>query len=438
MFSQQVKIEGGFDVSYPRMIRVRQKFQDVKIDHIDEAIRQQFLKEDVRVKIKPGMRVAVAVGSRGIANLQQIAFSTVKEIKGLGGEPFIVPAMGSHGGATAEGQLEILQQYGITEESMGCPILSSMQTVQVGQLPNGLPLYFDQFAYESDAIVAIGRVKPHTDFKGPIESGLLKMLVIGLGKHKGASVMHSYGFDRFHELIPAAGQALIEKTKIVIGLAVIENAYDETYQLIAVPAEKIMDTEPHLLKQAKQAMAKLLVDRIDVLVVDEIGKDISGAGMDPNITGRTLSGLNEGLDAPPIQKIVVRDLTEKTHGNATGLGAADVITKRCLEKIDFAYTYANTITSTLLTAAKIPIVLQNDMEALAVAAKTCNRITMDKIKIVWIKNTLDLEHIYVSEPYLEDLRHREDLKIAGEAEPIQFDQDGNLLSPFQLENMHTR
>lgn len=424
----EVKIEGGYDIPLPRMVPVRQKFQLTKVQDIPETVHSQFLKESVKAKIKPGMKVAVAVGSRGINNLQEIVTLVVHEIKLLGGEPFIVPAMGSHGGATAEGQIQVLTDYGIVEKNVGCPIKSSMETVEVSRLPNGIPLYFDKHAFESDAIVLVCRVKPHTDFKGPIESGIQKMIVIGLGKHKGATYIHSLGFDQFHQVIPEAGEVLIEKTNIAVAVAIIENARDETAEIVAVPKEEIIQAEPNLLNRAKAAMPKFLLPEIDVLVIEEIGKNISGSGMDPNIVGRTGSGLTEGFIAPPIQKIFVRDLTEKTHGNAAGIGIADVITAKVFNKIDFGYTYANCITSTALLGAKIPVVLQSDKEALVVAVKTCNRIRLDTVKIVWIKNTLEMEHIYISESYLDRISGRNDIVITGDPVPVEFDDNGNLIT----------
>jgi len=426
----QVKVEGGFDIALPRMIPVRQHFQLAKVGDIPGSVRREFLKDEVRLKIKPGMKVAVAVGSRGITNLQQIVASVVREIKRLGGEPFIVPAMGSHGGATAEGQVQVLADYGIVERLVGCPVLSSMETVQAGQLSNGIPLFFDKFAYESDAIVPVCRVKPHTDFKGTVESGIQKMIVIGLGKHKGASYIHSLGFDQFHTFIPEAGKALIGSTNVAFGVAIIENARDETAEIVAVPSESICEEEPRLLIKAKQAMPKLLLNGIDVLVIEEIGKNISGSGMAPNIVGRTGPGFTEVFRAPPIQKIVVRDLTDKTHGNASGIGIADIVTAKLFNKIDFGYTYANCITSTALLGAKIPVVLRSDKEALAVAVKTCNRITPDTAKIVWIKNTLELEHIYISETYADYIKERNDITVTGSAIPIEYDSDGNLQTRF--------
>lgn len=425
-----VKVEGGLNIPLPRMMPVQQLFPMKQVDSPGAAIQQEFTKEEVRAKIRPGMNVAVAVGSRGIHKLQEIVAAVIREIRSLGGSPYIVPAMGSHGGATAEGQLEVLAEYGITESEIGCSIRSSMDTVQVGQLSSGIPLYMDKNAWESDAIVVVGRVKPHTDFKGTVESGLQKMIVIGLGKHKGASYIHSLGFDQFHQVIPEAGQALIERTNVALGVAIIENAREDTADLTVIPAEQICLKEPELLAEAKAAMPRLLLDSIDVLMIDEIGKEISGSGMDPNIVGRTGSGLMAGFNAPPIQKIVVRDLTDKTHGNASGIGIADVITARLFNKIDFAYTYANCITSTALTGAKIPVVMRSDHEALAVAIKTCNRISLDSVKIVWIKNTLQLEHIYLSEAYQEAIRGRRDLVITGPPAELSFDKEGHLRSVF--------
>ncbi len=428
----QFKIVGGFEVPFPRMMRVKQRFNTTKINDIADAIHQQLSEKKIEAKIKPGMKVAITAGSRGIANLQKIILSVVTEIKRLGGIPFIVPAMGSHGGATAEGQAGILAEYGIEERKVGCPIVSSMETVQVGRLPNGLTLYFDKHAFESDAIVVVGRVKPHTDFKGPVESGLQKMIVIGLGKQDGADSMHAYGIDQFHTLIPDAAKILMEKTNISIGVAIIENAHDDTLKIVAMPVEEIADREPGLLRLAKSSMPKLLMDSIDVLVVDEFGKDISGAGMDPNITGRTNSGMVEGFDAPPIQKIVVRDITPSSHGNATGIGMADIITKSFFDKIDFSSLYANTITSTVLSAGKIPIVLENDKQALAVAVKTCNRISYNQAKIVWIKNTLNLDCIYISEAYRDEIQNKENIEFLGSYETIRFDKEGRLSTPFHF------
>ncbi|WP_019534490.1 lactate racemase domain-containing protein [Paenibacillus ginsengihumi] len=259
--------------------------------------------EAIRTKINPGQRVAVAVGSRGIANIKEIVACVVSEVKKLGGEPFIVPAMGSHGGATDEGQAEVLAHYGITESAVGAPIVSSMETVQVGRTPGGIPLFFDKNAFMADAVVLVARVKPHTDFKGPVESGLLKMMAIGLGKHKGAETLHSQGFEVFDILIPEAGQMIARNTPVKLGVAIIENAYEETAQIHVVPVEQFYEKECEFLVEAKQNMPRLNVDRIDVLIIDEVGKDISGAGMDPNITGRFSIPVKSLNAPPPIQRM---------------------------------------------------------------------------------------------------------------------------------------
>lgn len=415
----------GDELSLPNMINIRQKFNDAKLDDIPVAIAHEFQRSDTQSAIKPGMKVAVAVGSRGIRNLQIIVASVIDELKRLGAEPFIVPAMGSHGGATAEGQIHVLETYGVTERNVGAKIKASMETVVIGQL-EGIPIHCDQHAFGADAIVLINRVKPHTDFKGDIESGLSKMAVIGLGKHRGASLWHRQGFDQFKRVIPSAAEIVFDKVPIALGVAVVENAYDETAHIEVLPTASILVEEKRLLKLAKSLMPRLLIDTIDVLIVDEIGKDISGAGMDPNITGRTVSGLNDGFSAPPIQKIIVRDLTKKTAGNACGLGVADIITRRLLDKIDFPTTYANSITSTVLDGAKIPMIMNSDWDAIALALKTCYRIQPEKAKIVRIKNTLELEEIQVSVPCLAALSISKDIDVVSPAYSLQFDPEGNL------------
>ncbi|TBL76517.1 lactate racemase domain-containing protein [Paenibacillus thalictri] len=414
---------------FPRMLPVEQLFERPRVADLPGALREQFDTERVRAAIKPGTRVAVAVGSRGIADLQLIVTCVVRMLRELGAEPFIVPAMGSHGGATAEGQTAILADYGITEAEVGAAIVSSMETVPAGHTANGVPLYFDRHAYEADAIVLVARVKAHTDFKGTVESGLLKMAAIGLGKHQGAIALHSQGFDSFASLIPGAGRILIEKTPIALGVAIIENAYDEVARIEVLPAEDIASREPALLAEAKNLMPRLQLAEIDVLIVDEIGKNISGAGMDPNITGRFAGPVDYPPKAPNVQKIIVRQLTPQSHGNATGIGLADITTKRLVEQIDFHKTYTNCITSTVLTGAKIPLTAPNDREALEIAIRTCNRIDPERVNIVWIQNTLSLQHIYISETYGELLDATEGLRIIGPPQPFSFDGQGWLTRP---------
>jgi hypothetical protein len=420
-----VKIDGGYDIPLPKMMKIEQKFKRERLEDIESAVHK-----DMKLKLNPedykSKRIAVAVGSRGIANLSVVVGSVVKLLKQWGAEPFITPSMGSHGGATAEGQTSILEGYGITEESMGTPIVSSMDVVEVAALENGMSVYLDKNASEADGIVVVNRVKPHTDFKGDYESGILKMLAIGLGKHKGATTLHSYGFDQFHDLIPRAGKAILDHAPIVFGIAILENAYDETAKVEILPKEHILTREKELLVEAKGNMPKFLLSSIDVLIVEQMGKEISGAGMDPNVTGRTSTGL-PGFDAPPLQKIVVLELTKKTQGNACGIGLADVTTIRCVNQIDFSYLYANSITSTELGPAKIPVAMNTDKEAIVVALKTCNRITPQTAKIVRIKNTLELHQIEVSEAYLSELQTSNNVSILTNPQPICFSQDGRLI-----------
>ncbi|WP_262687732.1 nickel pincer cofactor-dependent isomerase, group 22 [Paenibacillus baimaensis] len=417
------------DTILPRMIPVEQHFARKRVGHIPEAIQQQFALEDIHRKIGSGMKVAVAVGSRGIADLQQVVAAVIAMIKYYGGKPFIVPAMGSHGGASAEGQIEILAEYGITEAEVGAPVVSSMDTVEVGTTSGGIPLYFDRHAFEADAVVMVGRIKAHTDFKGSVESGLLKMAAIGLGKHKGAAALHSQGFDSFAALIPEAGAILLAKTPIVLGVAILENAYDEIADIQILTSEEIAAKEPELLAIAKTYMPRIHLDKIDVLIIDEIGKNISGAGMDPNITGRFGGPIHHPVEAPSIQKVFVRDLTYQSHGNATGIGLADITTRRLVDKIDFNKTYTNCITSTVLTGAKIPVTMPADRDALNIAIQTCNKIVPGNVKIVWIKNTLFLQHIYISDTYDEALSGCSTLSVMGDAIPFEFDELGNLAVP---------
>lgn len=422
----EITLEGGFDLPLPPMVKIRQIFDAPVIEDIEAAVAEQVKKAGIRERVKPGARIAVTVGSRGIANIRRITKALVDNLKELGANPVIVPAMGSHGGATAEGQREVLATYNITAESMGVPVESSMEVVEIARLEDGYPVYLDKAAYECDAIIPVNRIKPHTDYKGSHESGLMKMLSIGLGNHKGAAKIHSQGFSSFNRLIPALGQEIINHARVIFGLAILENAYDETAGIVSVPAEKIYQEEIPLLAEAKVMMPKLLMPSIDLLIINEIGKNISGSGMDPNIMGRNVSG-EPGFPAPPIKKIVLLGLTEETHGNACGLGAADITTIKLVNSIDFTYTFNNSITSTELAGAKIPLFVNTDKEAVAVAVRCCNLVEPPDVKIVRINNTLELNEIEVSLPVLEELRGRPDIEILSEPYAMRFDQEGNLL-----------
>jgi len=422
-----VDLGSVLDVPFPKMIKVRQIFPKKIVRDIPAAVRAELLRPAIRQRIRPGARVAIAVGSRGIANLALIVGTLIRELKEQGAEPFVVPAMGSHGGATAEGQRAVLAEYGITEEGVGAPVLSSMEVEEIGRLPSGLPVYFDRLALQADAIIPVNRIKPHTSFRGPVESGLIKMLTIGLGKHKGATTVHQEGFARFAENLLAAGRLILQRVPVAFGLAILENAFDQTAHLEAILPEDIEARERELLEEARRLMARLLFEQLDVLVVDRMGKEISGTGMDPNVLGRyTFPWMSGG---PSINRIVVLDLTEKSRGNATGVGLADIVTRRLVDKIDWRSTYLNVITSTNLGAARIPVTMDNDREAVALAIRTANRSDLEKVELARIKSTLELEEIWISEALWEKNRGRSDLVPLGALEEMAFDAAGNLV-PF--------
>lgn len=422
----EVNIAGGLDVALPRMVHVRQKFQTTKLDSVTRAVVEQFRRPEVRNKVKSGMTVAVGCGSRGINNIAECAKAVVGELKALGAKPFIFPAMGSHGGATAEGQREVLEGYGITEAFVGCPVHSQMDVVEIGKLEDGMPVYMDKLAAAADAVVVIPRIKPHTNFRAPIESGIVKMLTIGMGKIIGATTLHTYGMDMFGELLPNSARLIMAKKNVLFGVAMVENAADETAIIEIVPSEQIFDREPVLLAKAKELMPRLQFDEIDVLVVERIGKNISGSGMDPNITGRNCRFVEWNMK-PLVKKIAVLGLTPETHGNATGVGAADVITMRLYREIDIAKTYANIIASTYLDGAGIPMIMNTDEEAVRLAVKTVVRVKPQDTRIVRIPNTLEIMDIHVSEPLIPVIKANPSLfEIVGQAEPMKFDAKGTL------------
>jgi uncharacterized protein (DUF362 family) len=422
----EVNIAGGLDVELPKMIRVRQKFPTPTVDDVAGTVAAQLNNPEIRDRVKPGMRIAVGCGSRGIANVAECAKAVVSGLKALGAEPFIFPAMGSHGAASAEGQVKVLDSLGINEQSMGCPIVSSMEVVKLGQLDNGMPVYFDKHAAEADAVVLVCRVKVHTNFRAPIESGIIKMLVIGMGKIAGASAVHWHGFDSFKELLPKAGKFIMDHKNFLFGVAMVENAAEETALVEIVPAEKVLEREPELLSRSKELMPRLQFDEIDVLVVDRMGKNITGAGMDPNIIGRNARFTEWEMD-PLIKKIAVLGLTPETDGNATGLANADVITMRLYRDFDPGKTYANVIAATLLDGAAIPMIMNTDKEAVQLATKTVLRTLPQDARIVHIANTLEIIEIDVSETLLPYIKaNPSKFEIVGELAPFDFDPEGNL------------
>lgn len=422
----EVQIAGGLDFPLPKMANVRQKFVAKRLHDIAGTIASEFKREEIRQRVKPGQIVAVGCGSRGIANIAEIAKSVIKELRALGAQPFVFPCMGSHGAATAEGQKKVLESYGITEASTGVPIKATMDTVIVGTLADGTPVHMGRHAAEAEAIVVINRIKPHTAFRGATESGLTKMLAIGIGKINGASTYHTHGMDTFPTLLPAVRDVNITKRNVLFGVGIVENAYDETALIEIVPADKLAEREPALQSMAKSMMPQLCFDEIDVLIIDEMGKNISGAGFDPNITGRNRRAV-QWVAKPLVKKIAVLGLTRETMGNATGLGSADVITMRLFRELDVPSTYANIITSCNLDGAAIPIVMNTDREAVALAVKTVVRVKPQDCRIVRIRNTLQLSEIQVSSALLEEVRSQPDrFEIVSDLAPLPFDPSGTL------------
>lgn len=429
----EVNIAGGLDVPLPPMARVRQKFDPTKLDDIAGAIRAEFRKPEIRARVTPGQVIAVGCGSRGVANIALIAKTVIAELKALGAKPFIFPCMGSHGAATAEGQRKVLETYGITEEATGVPIKATMDTVIVGHLDDGTPVHMDRHAAEAEAIVVINRIKPHTGFRGATESGLTKMLAIGIGKINGAATYHMHGMDVFPTLLPKIRDVNITQRKVLFGVGVVENAYDETALIELVPAEQLATREPVLQAMAKKNMPQLFFDDIDVLVIDEMGKNISGAGFDPNIVGRNRRAIPWPAK-PLVKKIVVLGLTRVTHGNATGLGAADVITMRLFREVDIPSTYANIITSMNLDGGMIPMVMNTDHDAIALAVKTVVRVKPADCRVVRIRNTLHLGEIEVSAPMLAEVqRQPERFEVLSQPAPWAF--EAGSLAPL-TEHIH--
>ncbi len=393
----------------PKMVDVKQIIPDEKLDDPYNKVLEEVAKPEVQARLEKGKTACVLVGSRGIDKLSTVVKGVVDGLKAAGVEPFIIPAMGSHGGGIAERQRGIIEGYGVTEETMGCPIKASMDVVQLGTSEHGIPCYVDKYASEADYVVPVGRVKVHTDFKGPIESGLCKMMVIGIGKHTGCARVHQVGFENFHWAIPEVAKFNIEHLNVPFGMAMIENGYDHLCYVEAVPGDKIMEREPELLEMEKNILPRLFFDDIDVLVVEKIGKNISGAGMDPNIIGRVAGRKTEywKVNAPDIKIIVVYGLTEESHGSAVGIGMADFTVKEIMDKIDYEATYANQIAAVVPMAAFIPIALDTREDALRGAIVCAKCPDQSKAKVVWIHDTLELSDIKVSESLLDYCRNNE-------------------------------
>lgn len=392
-----VLLPEDYEYKLPRMYTIHQHFPDAHLDEPETVLKESLSREEIRVLVKSGMKVAVAVGSRGITGISQIVKITIDYLKELGASPFIVSAMGSHGGGTKEGQREVLASYGITEETMGVPVVTDTDTVDLGARKNGQHVWFDRAAYQADLIVPINRIKLHTDFVGELQSGLCKMLVIGLGNQKGCSAAHETDFEEFSDMLEESAALIIKKAPVGFGVAIMENAFDETCLLEAVPAGQMIAREKELVKLCVEKMPYIQVKKADIIIVEEIGKDISGAGFDPNILGRSTVRSKYLLPIPEFQKLVLLDVTEASHGNAIGVGLFDVITEKVFSKMDREATYANAIACKCILDARIPMIAKDEDEAVRIAVKSCRSLDMENLRIIRIKNTLNLEKIQVSE-----------------------------------------
>ena len=415
-------VQGLDEVPIPGMVTVHQAYDPQKIDGV-----RAHLKHEMEAKLPDrsrfrGKKICVTAGNREIPDLDQMLKTLCGTLREWGADPFIIPAMGSHGGATAEGQLEMLRGYNVTEESVGVPVVSSMDAVRYDTL-NGIPLYCDKNAFESDGIVIFNKVKPHTDFRAEHESGLAKMIAVGIAKHKGAAMFHTFGFERFGELIPQVAEKFLEKCPFAFGVGVVQNAYDDICNIEVCNRDNFMETDARLLRIAKDKIAKFLFDDIDVLVIDAIGKNISGNGHDPNVTGRNITR-TFGKSTLNLRKLFVRGLTPEAHHNGCGLGACDVTTRRCLNDVDWDVTWTNVLTTGIMDACMIPLYVNTDEEAVRMCIRTLHNTDPKQARVVHIKNTLCLEEIEVSEPLYESIRDLPGISYVSGPVPMRFNADG--------------
>ena len=414
--------------SLPKIFKIRQKIDAPRLENSEKRINDLLDQFGLSHKVKKGERIGLTAGSRGIKDKPKVLKTIVSRLKDLGASPFIVPCMGSHGGATAEGQVEVLESLGITERGVGAPILSSMDVEEIGRTKFGTPVLIGKDLLKADKIIVINRIKPHTDFKGEIESGLLKMMVIGMGKHQGSLMVHRLTIKHgFAAILAEVGSILLKKLPIFFGIGIIENQYDQTALIELVKPEEFVEKEKVLLKRARELMPSLPFNEMDILIVDEMGKDISGTGMDTNVVGRNQLIGNPKFENPKITRLFVRDLTEGSHGNATGIGMADYTTKRLVDKIDYPSTNINCINGMTPENARVPIFFEKDREALHIAHHNSGVFDPKDLRILWIKNTLELEYVFASRAFLNEARSNKQLEILSEPFDFPFDQDGNLI-----------
>jgi hypothetical protein len=414
----------GVRVDFPKVVKIRQRFPRPRVESVEGAMREQLGRGEISSTIKPGMSVALTAGSRGISRIDEILRCLVEILQEMEAEPFIVPAMGSHGGATAEGQVEILASLGVTEERCGAPICSSMEVVEIGETGRGGPVYMDRIASEADGIVLVNRIKAHTDFRSNIESGLMKMASIGLGKHEQALALHGYGVEGIRDFMVEVGDKVLESGRVLFGVATVENAYDEPAIIEAIPAKEIHGREAELLAEYMDMMPALPISDIDVLYVDSLGKNYSGTGMDTNVIGRfRILGVEEP-ETPAVKYIVVGEVSDESHGNAIGVGLADLTTQRLADRIERKAMNANVITSTFVERAKVPMVLASDEEALRTAIRCNWGVRPEETRFARIPNTLHLEYLYVSENMVDEALANAETEVVGDPEELRFDPEG--------------
>ncbi len=413
-------------MTFPPIARVRQVNRQPALANVPEAVAQAIRSSGICDRVTPGGSVALTVGSRGIQGIAAITRAAVQTLDALGFRPFVVAAMGSHGGATESGQRALLAELGVTEATVGCPIRAAMETVLLGTNSFGLPIHFDANAFGADGIVLLNRIKPHTSFTGRYESGLVKMLTIGLGKQQGAEQVHKLGLPGLARLLPEVGSILLEQTPVALGLALLENADEQTARVVGVEPAAILAVEPELLDEARASMARLPFDQIDILMIGELGKNYSGTGLDPNVIGRQRVETMPDLPRPVVTRLAVLDLSPETRGNALGIGLADLTTDRLVAAIDPRPMRVNCMTSNFLTRARVPLSLPTDSAVLTACLDTCWRIEPSEARLVLIPNTLELTHLWVTEPLLDEVQANPDLSIESDLEPIPFALDGRL------------
>jgi hypothetical protein len=413
-------------IEIPKFALVRQHFETDQIDDVASVINDNFKDHKFKDKIKGGQKIGITVGSRGIANLKEIVRAVCINIKELGAEPVIIPSMGSHGGATAKGQREVIEELGVTEEFTGAAIMSGMDVIKLGETEEGIEVYYDKIASELDGVIILNRIKAHTDIDGDIESGLHKIIAIGLGNHIGAEIVHNKGLDKASARIKSVGRFVLENANILFGIALIENAYDDTSDIVFLENSEIIQKEPELLIKSKQQLPKFLFNDIDVLIVDYIGKNISGDGMDPNVIGRCMIGTkNKEIN---IQYIVTLNLTHETKTSALGVGLSDVTTRKIYDNLEFEPMYVNAITAIAIRGPRIPMIMDDDKKAVQLAIKACCTDDNKTLRIARIRDTLSLKEIMVSEALLEHVKSNPSIEIMGELKRLEFDENNNLVN----------